>query len=107
MLIWPSNQNKRDSDRRKNKNKTKADEMSIVWSPGVTKALLEKIKHREVLWDTNHRFFNKKNLKRSCFDQICMELKSENKHLHTLTTGEFLVFIFMSMRINWLIHFEL
>ncbi|XP_042862559.1 uncharacterized protein LOC122247396 [Penaeus japonicus] len=62
--------------------------MSIVWSPGVTKALLEKIKHREVLWDTNHRFFNKKNLKRSCFDQICMELKSENKHLHTLTTDD-------------------
>ncbi|ROT72933.1 uncharacterized protein [Penaeus vannamei] len=62
--------------------------MAIVWSPGLTKSLLEKIRTREVLWDTNHRFFSKKNLRRSCFDQVCMELKSEHKHLHALTTDD-------------------
>ncbi|XP_037796079.1 uncharacterized protein LOC119591409 [Penaeus monodon] len=62
--------------------------MAFVWSPGLTKSLLEKIRAREVLWDTSHRFFTKKKLRRSCFDQVCQELKSEHEHLHALTTDD-------------------
>ncbi|XP_042888303.1 uncharacterized protein LOC122263766 [Penaeus japonicus] len=60
----------------------------MEWTSCLIIDLLEKIKSRPIVWDVRKTSYHKKTLRRSHFDVVCREMKSENPELQKLTTDE-------------------
>ncbi|XP_042879257.1 uncharacterized protein LOC122257814 [Penaeus japonicus] len=56
-----------------------------MWNSEAITSLLEKVSHEDVLWNVAHPYYHKKTLKRTLFDKICAELKTEYPLLEVTT----------------------
>ncbi|XP_042857366.1 uncharacterized protein LOC122243750 isoform X2 [Penaeus japonicus] len=70
-------------------------------SPGVTYALLEKIRKNEILWNTSLENYKSRNLKRSLMDKICSELRLEYPKYADQLSTEILTKRFHYLRSNF------
>ncbi|XP_063611972.1 uncharacterized protein LOC134785539 [Penaeus indicus] len=56
-----------------------------MWNSEAITSLLEKVRQENVLWNIKHPYYHKKTLKRTLFDKICVELKTEYPQLEITT----------------------